>query len=62
MTKIAEMARRFRSEEEGAALIEYSVLIGIITAASIAMIILVAGWVTGEWTDLNTTLRAATAG
>ncbi|MCP8883584.1 Flp family type IVb pilin [Devosia sp. XJ19-1] len=56
MTKIAEMARRFRSEDEGAAMIEYSVLIGIVTVAAITMIIAVGGWVTTQWTTLDTNL------
>lgn len=38
---------------EGATLIEYSLLIGLITAAVIATIVLVAGYVTGAWTTLE---------
>jgi pilus assembly protein Flp/PilA len=56
MTKLMNIARQFRDEEEGAAMIEYSVLIGIITAATIATIVLVGLWVAGAWNVLNTEL------
>jgi pilus assembly protein Flp/PilA len=48
-------------DEEGAALIEYSVLIGLITVAVIATIVLVGTWVSGKWTALNTALTSAGA-
>lgn len=38
---------------EGATLIEYSLLIGLITAAVIATIILVAGYISGAWNGLE---------
>lgn len=56
MTKLAKIAARFRSEDDGAAMVEYSVLIGIITAATIGLIILVGAWVTGAWTTLEAAL------
>lgn len=62
MNKLMTIARQFRDDEEGAAMIEYSVLIGIITVATIGMIILVGGWVTGRWTALNAALPVPPAG
>jgi len=56
MRKMIELANRFRREEDGAAMIEYTVLLGIITVAVIATIILVGAWVSGEWTDLEAAL------
>lgn len=56
MKKLMTIARQFRDDEEGAAMIEYSVLIGLITVATIAMIILVGTWVTGRWTALEAAL------
>jgi len=56
MRKMLELARSFRDEEDGAAMIEYSVLIGIITVATIATILLVGAWVTGQWQALDTAL------
>jgi len=44
---------------EGATLIEYSLLIGLITAAVIALIVFVAGYVDNAWTTLNTNWGAA---
>jgi len=54
------VARQFRDDEKGAAMVEYTVLLGIITVAVIATVILVGTWVGGQWTTLNTTLQAAT--
>ena len=49
MSKITTLVR----DERGASMVEYSILIGIITAASIALIIAVGGKVTAAWTKLN---------
>ena len=56
MRKVMEVAKRFRREEDGAAMIEYTVLLGIITVAVITTIIAVGTWVGGEWTALNDAL------
>ena len=45
-----------RDDEEGAAMIEYSVLIGLITALVIALVVLVGQWVQNAWTDLEAAL------
>jgi pilus assembly protein Flp/PilA len=58
MQKLRNFVARFRKDESGAALIEYTVLIGLITVAVIATIVIVGGWVSGEWTSLQTTLGA----
>ena len=60
MKKLMTMTRQFRDDENGAAMVEYTVLLGIITVAVIATVILVGTWVGGQWTTLNTTLQAAT--
>lgn len=52
MRKIISLAKQFRDEEAGAAMVEYSILIGIITAAAIAFIIGVGGYVTSAWSGL----------
>jgi pilus assembly protein Flp/PilA len=44
-------------DERGASLLEYSVLIGLITAGVVATIISVGGWVSGKWTALFTSLN-----
>ena len=54
MQKFKELVARLRDDEGGAAMIEYSILIGLITAAVIALIVAVGGKVVNAWTDLNT--------
>ena len=53
MKKLMTMTRQFRDDENGAAMVEYTVLLGIITVAVIATVILVGTWVAGRWTALN---------
>ncbi len=53
MSKIKSLIGRLRQDEEGAALIEYTVLLGIMVVAVIATIIAVGTWVNGKWTTLN---------
>ena len=53
MSKILNQVRRLGRDEEGAALIEYTVLLGILVVAVIATIIAVGGWVNNKWTALN---------
>ena len=43
-------------EEAGAAMVEYTILLGIITVAVIAAVITVGNWVGTQWTTLSTTL------
>ena len=57
MTKVVNLAKRFVADEEGAALVEYTVLIGIMLVAVIAAIISVGNWVNTKWTNLNTALN-----
>lgn len=56
MKKFLSLAKRFRDDQDGAAMIEYTVLLGIITVAVIATIILVGAWVSGQWTTLEAAL------
>ncbi|TGQ38339.1 Flp family type IVb pilin [Mesorhizobium sp. M00.F.Ca.ET.216.01.1.1] len=59
MKKLMTMTRQFRDDENGAAMVEYTILLGIITVAVIATIILVGGWVSGQWTGLYALLPVA---
>ena len=45
-----------RRDEEGAALIEYTVLLGILLVAVIVIINVVGSWVSTQWSALNTAL------
>jgi pilus assembly protein Flp/PilA len=50
---------RFQNDQDGAALIEYSILIGLISAVAVGTVVTVGTWVSGKWTTLNTALQAA---
>ncbi|MDX2274111.1 MAG: Flp family type IVb pilin [Hyphomonadaceae bacterium] len=49
---------QFKKNQEGAALVEYSLLIGLITVAVVATIVIVGTWVATQWTDLQTAVGA----
>ena len=53
-----QLMKRFASDEEGAALVEYTVLLGIMLVAVITTIGLVGGWMSTKWTALWTALSA----
>ena len=56
MSKALKLLRNLHRDEDGAALIEYTVLLGILIVAVIATIGLVGTWVAGQWSALNTAL------
>ena len=57
MRKLMKLADSFRKDEDGAALIEYTVLLGILVVAVIAIIGAVGTWVNGQWASLSTSLN-----
>ena len=59
MLKVLNLLEKFRRDEGGAALIEYTVLLGILLVAVIATIGLVGTWINGQWTTLQGQLPAA---
>lgn len=56
-TRIKSTAVRLWNDERGASLLEYSILIGIITAGVVGTIFAVGGWVNTQWGDLKTNLK-----
>lgn len=56
MRKFLDTIKKFGKDEDGAALIEYTVLLGIMLVAVIATIVLVGSWIATQWTTLQTTL------
>ena len=42
----------FKKDEEGASLIEYSLLIGLITVLVIGLVISMGTWVNNQWSNL----------
>ena len=57
MKKILSTLQRLRSDEDGAALIEYTVLLGILVVAVIGIIVAVGTWINGKWAALNTQIQ-----
>lgn len=57
MTRLVNLAKQFVADEEGAALVEYTVLIGIMLVAVITAIFAIGTWVQNQWTALNTALN-----
>jgi pilus assembly protein Flp/PilA len=53
MRKVASLVKKLSADEEGAALIEYTVLLGVLLIAVIATIVAVGKWVNGEWSALQ---------
>jgi pilus assembly protein Flp/PilA len=56
LSELKPMLNGFKKDENGAALIEYTVLLGILLVAVIAIIVFVGGWVSGQWSALSTKL------
>jgi pilus assembly protein Flp/PilA len=56
MRKFLGTLVKLGKDEEGAALIEYTVLLGIMLVAVIATIVLVGSWIALQWTALQTAL------
>jgi pilus assembly protein Flp/PilA len=58
MRNAMQLMKRFARDEDGAALVEYTVLLGIMLVAVITTIGLVGGWMSTKWTALWTALSA----
>ena len=53
MSKLTSLVGRLRRDEDGAALIEYTVLLGIVVVGLLVTSVAVGGWVNGRWSTLN---------
>ncbi|RVD19944.1 Flp family type IVb pilin [Mesorhizobium sp. M4B.F.Ca.ET.017.02.2.1] len=62
MRNLLTLARQFRDDENGAAMVEYSILVGIIAGAAILAILAIGGWVTGRFTGLCGVLNGKAGG
>ncbi len=58
MSKFVRFLDGIRKDEEGAALIEYTMLLGLIVAAVVVTVGLIGTWVSGQWTTLCKNLGA----
>ena len=59
MKKLMTVARQFRDDNNGAAMVEYSILVGIIAGAAILIIVGIGLWVTGRFTGLCNAMNGA---
>ena len=59
---INRTATRLWRDQSGASLLEYSILVGLITAGVIGSVMAVATWTSGRWTNLNTVLQGTKNG
>ena len=59
MSKFVSLVKQIHRDEEGAALIEYSILLGVIAVVCVAAAVAVGGWVGTKWTALCTALSLA---
>lgn len=57
--RLENLKDHFLGDESGASLIEYTLLLGIITVGAVTIIGTVGTWVSNEWTNLNGKLPAA---
>ena len=57
MSNVWNLIQKLSRDEDGAALIEYTVLLGILLIAVVATIIAVGSWVNGRWTALNNAIN-----
>jgi len=59
MERSLRLIKNLARDEEGAALVEYTVLLGVMLVAVIGTIVLVGGWVNTKWTALWTALSGS---
>jgi pilus assembly protein Flp/PilA len=56
MRKLVKLVSQLQKDEDGAALIEYTVLLGILLIAVIGIIFAVGTWINKEWASLNSAI------
>jgi pilus assembly protein Flp/PilA len=57
MSKALNLIKNLAKDEEGTALVEYSILLGVIAVAVITAATAVGGWSSGRWALLCTNLN-----
>jgi pilus assembly protein Flp/PilA len=56
MGSVIKLIKQLKRDEDGASLIEYTVLLAILLVAVIAIIAAVGSWINQKWSALNTAL------
>jgi pilus assembly protein Flp/PilA len=59
MSKLVRLLNEVRKDEEGAALIEYTILLGLIAVAVVGFATSIGGWVSAKWSALCASLTGA---
>ncbi len=62
MRKLGRSLLRAARDEKGTALVEYSILLGVIAVACVTLAILVAGWSSSRWSALCDALEDTKVG
>ena len=57
MSKTINLIKRFAADEEGTALMEYTILLGILVVAVIAIITTLGTWISTQWQALCTSVK-----
>jgi pilus assembly protein Flp/PilA len=57
MRQAMRLIKKLKHDEKGAALVEYTVLLGVMLVAVISTIMLVGGWLNTKWAALWTALQ-----
>ena len=57
MRQASQLIKKLKRDENGAALVEYTVLLGVMLVAVISTIMLVGGWLNTKWAALWTALQ-----
>jgi len=57
MRQAMRLIKKLKDDERGAALVEYTVLLGVMLVAVISTIMLVGGWLNTKWAALWTALQ-----
>lgn len=53
MRNLVNLLKQLKSDESGAAMVEYTVLLALMLVAAIVAITTLGTWVSGRWTALN---------
>lgn len=58
LAKFKSSIEKFSSDESGVTLLEYSLLLGVITAGAVGLVLGAGGWVTAQWTEVSNDLAS----
>jgi len=59
IARVKTLSSDLAKDESGTALMEYSILLGMIVVATIGFVNYAGGWVSGRWSTLSTNLATS---